>query len=175
MSHINRVIGILAAESIYPILTKDQSSSTVASSGEISADWNAETEVTEYETQIHKSWIADELKIVRNTHVPFHYGMLAGMIYTAFSCFVSKGKEPWTFYNHTPDSEFTKPAANFKEIEYPKNDGKLTFDLLVNLQRSGTAHEHDQPAHLRVKETLKDIPSSQLLLSILTVLLSLIC
>jgi electron-transferring-flavoprotein dehydrogenase len=27
----------------------------------------------------------------------------------------------------------------------------LSFDLLSNLQRSGTSHEADQPAHLRIK------------------------
>lgn len=31
-----------------------------------------------------------------------------------------------------------------KPIEYnTKKDGKLTFDLLENLSRSGTNHEHD--------------------------------
>ena len=37
-----------------------------------------------------------------------------------------------------------------KVIDYPKHDGVLTFDLLTNLTRSGTIHEHDQPSHLRV-------------------------
>lgn len=34
---------------------------------------------------------------------------------------------------------------------YPKPDGVLSFDLLSNLARAGTAHEHDQPSHLRIK------------------------
>lgn len=45
-------------------------------------------------------------------------------------------------------------------MKYPKHDGKLTFDILENLQRrfeifyinSGTNHDHDQPIHLRVKD-----------------------
>jgi electron-transferring-flavoprotein dehydrogenase len=36
----------------------------------------------------------------------------------------------------------------------------LTFDLLTNLQRSGTYHEDDQPSHLRIKPELGDIPRS---------------
>jgi electron-transferring-flavoprotein dehydrogenase len=38
-----------------------------------------------------------------------------------------------------------------KPIEYPKHDRKYTFDLLDNLARSNTNHEHDQPPHLVVK------------------------
>jgi electron-transferring-flavoprotein dehydrogenase len=45
----------------------------------------------------------------------------------------------------------TRPAAEFKPIDYPKPDGVLSFDLLTNLARSGTNHEGDQPAHLRIK------------------------
>ena len=41
------------------------------------------------------------------------------------------------------------------KIDYPKPDGVLSFDLLTNLARSGTAHEEDQPAHLRLKEWKK--------------------
>lgn len=80
--------------------------------------------------------------------------MVGGMIYTAFSCFISKGKEPWTLHNKTIDADRTKPASECQPIEYPKPDGILSFDLLTNLQRSGTSHEHDQPAHLRVKSEL---------------------
>jgi electron-transferring-flavoprotein dehydrogenase len=40
-----------------------------------------------------------------------------------------------------------------KPIAYPKPDGKISFELLDNLARSGTNHEHDQPVHL----TLKDV------------------
>ena len=38
------------------------------------------------------------------------------------------------------------------KIDYPKPDGVLSFDLLTNLARSGTAHEADQPAHLKLRE-----------------------
>ncbi len=45
----------------------------------------------------------------------------------------------------------TRPAAEYKPIDYPKPDGKLSFPLLTNLARSGTNHEGDQPSHLRIK------------------------
>jgi electron-transferring-flavoprotein dehydrogenase len=59
------------------------------------------------------------------------------MIHTALSCFITKGKEPWSIANKTPDSAKTLPAKDFSPISYPKPDNKIVFDLLINLQRSG--------------------------------------
>jgi electron-transferring-flavoprotein dehydrogenase len=88
---------------------------------------------------LHKSWVAEELKIVRNTHSAFHLpgGTLTGMIHSGLSCLITGGKEPWSLHNKTPDADRTRPAKEFSEIEYPKPDGVLSFDLLTNLQRSG--------------------------------------
>lgn len=66
------------------------------------------------------------------------FGLLHGRIISS-----TKGKEPWTLVHKNKDSEKTKPKELYKPIEYPKKDGKLTFDLLTNLMRSGTNHEHD--------------------------------
>lgn len=90
-------------------------------------------------TELHKSWVAEELKVVRNTHSAFHLpgGTLTGMIHSGLSCMITKGKEPWSLRNKTPDADRTRPAKEFTEIQYPKPDGVLSFDLLTNLQRSG--------------------------------------
>lgn len=97
----------------------------------------ASMEPTEYEHSVHNSWIASELKVVRNSHNAFHYGMAAGMVHTGFASFVSRGHEPWTFAHDIRDCDATLPAAECKPIEYPKPDGVLSFDLLTNLTRSG--------------------------------------
>ena len=167
-SHTAMKSGMLAAEAVYPHVVTASDDATV----------NSGVDVKDYEINLKKSWIADELKVVRNTHAAFHYGTIVGMIHTAFSCFISKGNEPWFTYsltyslthslthslrtlsNKTIDSAKTKPANECKEIVYPKPDGKLSFDLLSNLQRSGTNHDHDQPAHLRIKAECKDVPSN---------------
>ena len=49
------------------------------------------------------------------------------------------------------DNECLKPAKEFQPIEYPKPDNELTFDLLSSVALTGTNHEHDQPAHLTLK------------------------
>ena len=149
-SHTAMKSGMLAADAIYP---------HVVTNGDEATNNNG-IEVKDYETKLQKSWVANELKVVRNTHAAFHYGTIVGMIHTAFSCFISQGNEPWTLSNKTIDSAKTKPAKECQEIVYPKPDGKISFDLLSNLQRSGTNHDHDQPAHLRVKAKCKDVPSN---------------
>jgi electron-transferring-flavoprotein dehydrogenase len=56
---------------------------------------------------------------------------------------LTKGREPWTLSHKKKDCDATLPKSKAKKIDYPKHDGILTFDLLTNLQRSGTNHEHD--------------------------------
>lgn len=56
---------------------------------------------------------------------------------------LTKGREPWTFGTKKRDADTTEPKSKHKEITYPKPDGVLTFDLLTNLQRSGTNHSED--------------------------------
>lgn len=103
----------------------------------------------------------DELKQVRNVHAGFAQGVAPGLAYAGLATHVLKGREPWTFHNTRPDSAKTREAAAFSPIEYPKADGQYTFDLLTNLQRSGTYHEGDQPAHLRVKPELAATPADK--------------
>jgi electron-transferring-flavoprotein dehydrogenase len=111
---------------------------------------------------LYGSWVGKELYEIRNSHQSFYspLGTIGGMAYTAFSCFLSKGREPWTFYNQKTDAEKTEPAKLHSPIIYPKPDAKLSFDLLTNLQRANTNHEHDQPSHLVVKPGMDRIPST---------------
>ena len=50
------------------------------------------------------------------------------------------------------DAEATGKAAKFKPIDYPKPDGKLSFDRLTNVAFSFTNHEESQPCHLKLKD-----------------------
>ena len=115
-------------------------------------------DLASYETEVRSSWVAEELRASRNFKGGFDKGLWAGMIHGGFTQHITKGKEPWTFAHTTPDSATTGKAEDFKPIEYPKHDGVLTFDLLTNLTKSGTNHDHDQPAHLVIKEGLQEVP-----------------
>ncbi|KAL0589415.1 hypothetical protein ABG067_002634 [Albugo candida] len=152
-THTAMKSGMLAAEAVYNALA-----STAGESAEI--DLTAPPpDISSYESSVEKSWIIEELKPVRNVHAAFHYGLLPGLLHAAFSSFIARGKEPWTIPNKIPDSAKTRPAKDFAPIEYPKPDGVISFDLLSNLQRSGTNHNHDQPPHLRIKPKLASAPT----------------
>ena len=96
-------------------------------------------EPAEYETNLKSSWVWSELKSVRNVKPAFHkYGMWGGIAYTGTFYALGRGMEPWTFQHEGADNKALKPAANCKEIEYPKPDGKLTFDLLSSVALTGS-------------------------------------
>src|SRR5215471_10594441 len=59
---------------------------------------------------------------------------------------------PWTPKGSDPDNVGLKPASQCQPIEYPKPDGKLTFDRLSSVFISNTNHEENQPAHLTLKD-----------------------
>ena len=69
------------------------------------------------------------------------------------------GNLPFTLKDPTPDHATLKPAASSKKIEYPKPDGKLSFDKLSSVFLSNTNHEEDQPCHLVLADP--SIPISQ--------------
>ena len=92
----------------------------------------------EYETSLKESWVWSELKGVRNIKPAFHkFGLYGGIMYTGAFYALGRGIEPWTLKHEGPDNQSLKPAADFQEIEYPKPDGKLTFDLLSSVALTG--------------------------------------
>jgi len=50
------------------------------------------------------------------------------------------------------DAAATGKAADFAPIDYPRPDGRLSFDRLTNVAFSFTNHEESQPAHLKLKD-----------------------
>jgi len=107
------------------------------------------------------SWVHEELHGVRNIRPSFKWGLLPFLAYSALDTYILRGKAPWTLQHHEPDHLCTKvhpasppphfralfqtpnagpqPASECTKIDYPKPDGVLSFDLLSNLARSGTA------------------------------------
>jgi electron-transferring-flavoprotein dehydrogenase len=53
---------------------------------------------------------------------------------------------------HHADHTRLAPQSASKAIEYPKPDGKLTFDRLSSVYISNTDHDDDQPCHLTLKD-----------------------
>jgi electron-transferring-flavoprotein dehydrogenase len=90
---------------------------------------------------------------VRNIRPYMAKGLMPGLVLSAIDTYVFRGNAPWTLNHHKPDHEATKPAKECKPIEYPAPDGKLSFNLLENVARSGTNHSHDQKCHLTLRDS----------------------
>ncbi|XP_018424898.1 PREDICTED: electron transfer flavoprotein-ubiquinone oxidoreductase, mitochondrial [Nanorana parkeri] len=142
-THTAMKSGMLAAESIFRQLTDENLQSSTQG-----------LSVPEYEENLKKSWVWKELYSVRNIRPSCHnvFGLYGGMIYTGIFYWLLRGKEPWTLKHKGLDSNQLKPAKDCTPIEYPKPDGKISFDLLSSVALSGTNHEHDQPAHLTLRD-----------------------
>jgi electron-transferring-flavoprotein dehydrogenase len=126
--------GMTAAEAVYDALGQEGTK-----------------EVTSYPEKIRSTWIWDELYRVRNIRPSFRWGLWGGLAYSAIDTFLFLGKAPWTLHNHD-DHSALKKAADCPQIDYPKPDGKITFDKLGSLFISNVNHEENQRCHLTLKD-----------------------
>ena len=105
-----------------------------------------------YDARLRESWVGGELWEARNFRPAFGMGLYAGMAHAALDAFLLKGRAPYTLRHHKRDHECLDRATNHVPITYPSPDGKVTFDIPTSLYRSGTNHDHDQPAHLKLRD-----------------------
>ena len=77
---------------------------------------------------------------------------LLGVALAAIDQFIFRGKLPFTLHHKTPDYACLKKASESPKIDYPKPDGKVSFDKLSSVFLSNTNHEEDQPCHLQLKD-----------------------
>jgi electron-transferring-flavoprotein dehydrogenase len=135
-SHAAIKTGMLAAEAAYDALVAGRS----------------QDELTAYPEAFDASWLHTELNKDRNFKNWFKHGLTVGTLMNGFEQFVLRGHIPWTLHRDKPDHAYLKPAAECQPINYPKPDGKLTFDRLSSVFISNTNHEENQPAHLTLKD-----------------------
>ncbi|MFG6590420.1 4Fe-4S dicluster domain-containing protein [Sulfitobacter sp. 1A12157] len=112
-------------------------------------------ELTEYEADVREGPIATDLKKVRNVKPLWSkYGLTASLALGGFDMWTNTlGFSLLGTLSHgKSDAEATEPADKHKKIDYPKPDGKLSFDRLTNVAFSFTNHEESQPAHLKLKD-----------------------
>ncbi len=112
-------------------------------------------ELSDYETEVRTGAIGKDLKKVRNVKPLWSkYGLVASLM--------GGGADMWlntfgltlfgTLKHGKTDAAATGKAKDFKPIDYPKPDGKLSFDRLTNVAFSFTNHDENQPAHLKLKD-----------------------
>jgi len=135
-SHAAIKTGALAAEALFDALMAGRS----------------HDELSAYPEAFEKSWLHAELNKARNFKQWFKKGRTVGTLMTGIEQWLFKGKMPWTIRHSKPDHACLQPAAQCARIDYPKPDGKLTFDRLSSVFISNTNHEENEPIHLTLKD-----------------------
>ncbi|TAM78897.1 MAG: electron transfer flavoprotein-ubiquinone oxidoreductase [Acidobacteria bacterium] len=136
--HLAIKTGMLAAETIFEALGRRDCSQAA---------------LGQFETKWRESWVHDELWQVRNYRQGFEHGFWPGVLHAGLQM-ISGGRGVRARYPLRKDHEHMKRLD-----ELPPNgpakirpDGRLTFDKLSDVYRSGTQHEEDQPCHLKIAD-----------------------
>ncbi|WP_353151018.1 electron transfer flavoprotein-ubiquinone oxidoreductase [Pollutimonas bauzanensis] len=135
-SHSAIKTGALAAEAAFDAIVADRS----------------HDELVAYPAAFESSWLHAELNKSRNFKQWFKKGRTIATVMTGIEQWLLKGKMPWTLHHSKPDHACLQPAAECARIDYPKPDGKLTFDRLSSVFISNTNHEENEPIHLTLKD-----------------------
>ncbi|WP_151777236.1 electron transfer flavoprotein-ubiquinone oxidoreductase [Acinetobacter brisouii] len=152
-SHTAMKSGMLCGEAIFEAIAAG-----VAQGGEVGFARVTEgddvfiKEVTAYTQKYENSWLKEELYNSRNFGPAMHkFGTYIGGGFN----FIDQNvfRIPFTLHDLVPDFKALKTvdAVNFKP-NYPKPDGKLTFDRLSSVFISNTVHEENQPSHLKLAD-----------------------
>ncbi|MFP7569210.1 electron transfer flavoprotein-ubiquinone oxidoreductase [Marivita sp. S2033] len=115
----------------------------------------ASDELSDYETEVRDGAIGQDLKKVRNVKPLWSKrGLAASLVLGGFDMWTNTlGFSLLGTLGHgATDADATGEAADFKPIDYPKPDGKLSFDRLTNVSFAATNHAESQPSHLKLKD-----------------------
>jgi electron-transferring-flavoprotein dehydrogenase len=138
-SHNAMLSGMMAAEAAFAALRDGRSRDVLDA----------------YEQSLKQSSMADELKRVRNVKPLWsRLGTRLGVMLGGIDMWLNT---IFPFLSHTlkhskPDYASLEKAAKAEQIDYPKPDGLLSFDILSSVFLSGTNHAEDQPVHLRLTD-----------------------
>ena len=142
-SHTAMRSGMLAAESLMESLKQE--------------DVAAGQDLIGYGERFRQSSLHEELHKTRNFSAGFHkFGFWIGSSLSFIEHNMFAGRFPFTFHDKSADYAQLKPAKNCVKIEYPRPDGKISFDKLSSVFLSNTNHAEDQPCHLQLIDA--DIP-----------------
>lgn len=132
--------GMLAAEHVAAALAADR----------------ANDEIIDYENAWRSSSVGKDLFLVRNVKPLWSkFGTVLGVALGGFDMWFNTlfGTSLFGTQSHAkPDRSTLDPAKQHAPKNYPKPDGKITFDKLSSVFLSNTNHEEDQPVHLRVAD-----------------------
>jgi electron-transferring-flavoprotein dehydrogenase len=138
-SHTAMKSGMLAAQSIFEA---------------ISADADPVQALGGYEQAFADSWLGEELRQSRNFGPAVHkFGALLGGAFNYIEQKYLSARTPFVLRDLARDHDRLKFAAQVRPRNYPKPDGIISFDRLSSVFISNTAHDENQPIHLKLTST----------------------
>jgi electron-transferring-flavoprotein dehydrogenase len=126
--------GILAAEVIFAQL-------------KVKADLHTDAALAAYDHKVRESFIAKELRAVRNMRQAFHHGFIVGGFLAGLMT-LTRGTFPG--WQMSLPSDAAEAVFNGSHV-YPKPDNVLTFDKLSSVYLAGNRSRDDQPNHIRIQ------------------------
>jgi len=134
-SHAAIKTGMLAAQAAVAAISENRSADVLSA----------------YPAAFQNSWLHTELNQARNFKSWMSKGLYLGTLMVGIEQKLLGGNAPWTVHIKHADHECLEPAAQHQPINYPKPDGKLSFDRLSSVFISNTNHAENQPSHLTLK------------------------
>jgi electron-transferring-flavoprotein dehydrogenase len=125
---------MLAAEAAFQALVTDDASATT---------------LRLYKERLDQSWVRDEMEPAKNMHANFGGGFFAGLIKTGAEYVFG----PVDTARMNPDFAHMKKRAYALPLPPVQYDGRYLLDKLSDVYHSGTKHEEQQPAHLKIVDT----------------------
>ncbi len=109
-----------------------------------------------YSDAVLNGVIGKDLKKIRNVKpLISRFGNYVGMLLGGVEMWLQTLLSPlcvYTLHHKKSDALSLLPVDKCKRIDYPKPDGKLTFDRLSSVFLSATNHTENQPNHLVLKD-----------------------
>ncbi|AJE36117.1 electron transfer flavoprotein-ubiquinone oxidoreductase [Aeromonas hydrophila] len=110
-------------------------------------------DLAEYGDALQQSWLAHELKTARNFGAALHrWGPWLGGAFNWLEQRLFARTSPFTLLDKEPDYRQLRMASRCQPIDYPKPDGRLSFDKLSSVYLANTRHDEDQPCHLKLQD-----------------------
>jgi electron-transferring-flavoprotein dehydrogenase len=137
-THTAMKSGMLAAEAAFAAVSADRAADTLQ----------------DYDDALHASWVAKELKTVRNVQpLVAKWGGTMGTLLAGTDMWMRSFRIglPFTMKHHGDHTTLLRRDLA-TPIQYPKPDGVISFDRLSSVFISNTNHEEDQPVHLTLKD-----------------------
>jgi len=139
--HLSMKSGMLAAEAAFQAMKKGDASAEVLKT---------------YKERLDRSWVRREMEPAKRFHANFQGGLWGGLFKTGLQYVFGSGSSTPSFpadYEHMQKlSQYHGNALNptREKLEF---DGEFLVDKLTDVYHSGTSHEEQQPAHLKIVDT----------------------